>query len=626
MKKIAIIEREIRRHKDLYCRGNPEISDHEYDKLEKELQIIDPNNSLFASVGSGARTDNRLKHDQKMLSLNKTYRLEDLYRWIGEEDVISMHKIDGASCSLVYRRGELLQGKTRGDGVYGEDISEKAFYILDIEKKIAIEECEVRGEIYCSEKNFFLLSEEMVSLGLERPSSQRNIVAGLLGRKENIELCRYLSFFAFDLISDKIKIKDEWNKLELLQNKLGFKVPRPKHHKDGREIESVVSETESFMGIGDYLVDGVVFSYNDLNLHKRLGSTAHHPRFRMALKFQGESKKTEIIEILWSISRNGHLTPIGKVCPVELSGAKISRVTFHNYGRVKLYELKKGDGIEIIRSGEVIPKLLAKIKSSSGHFEVPKQCPVCGAKVIIQEIHLVCPNKKCLGRIRENILNFIQKIGIEDLSSKRLSAMLAQGLVSDIIDLYRLDQTKLLSLAKVKDKLATKILSEIEKSKKSDLVTFMSALGISGGAYNKCEKVVNAGFNTLEKLKEMSVEDLRQIESFAEKSSKEFTDSLATKWKMVDELVALGMELKAPPIKQGPLAQMRFVITGELSRKRSDVEKEIKRYGGNISTSVSKGTNYLVTNNENSTSSKIKKAKELKIPIISEDELIKMMK
>ena len=625
LRKIKELERQILKHKALYYQGRPEVSDYKYDQLEEDLRQLDPDNPILNIVGGELDSSYKKKHDMKMLSLNKTYSREELEKWIGEEEVVSTYKIDGVSCSLLYENGILSVGKTRGDGEFGEDISKKILWMSGIPKTIKLNKCEVRGEICCSEKNFFQLSEEMVKLGFESPTSQRNIVAGILGRKGNIELCRYLNFFAFDMISDEIKIKKEWSKVRKLEE-LNFEILVRELHKNQERIGDVIQETAAFMVGGEYLIDGIVFSYNNLEIHERRGSTAHHPRFKIAFKFRGISKKTEIKKIVWSVSRNGYLIPVANVKTVKVSGAEISRVTLHNYALVKQNQLKRGDEIEIIRSGEVIPKFLTVTQSSSNKFEVPKRCPVCETTVEVLEIHLLCPNNKCLGKVKEGLLNFIQKIGIEGLSSKRLDGMLARGLVGAIPDLYHLNMKKLLTLEKIKEKLATKILSEIEKSKRSDLPTFMSALGISGGAYNKCEKIVNAGFDTIQKLKKMSYEDLSQVESFAKKSSREFIDSFLLKQDIVKKLMTLGFEFKAPKTKQTLLTGQKIVITGALTRKRSDVERDVKSCGGLVVNSISKMTNYLVTNDKILSSTKGKKAKEFKISIISEQKLYEMMK
>ncbi|MBT5093996.1 MAG: NAD-dependent DNA ligase LigA, partial [Halobacteriovoraceae bacterium] len=510
MKRIEELEELIRHHKALYYQGRPEIPDHQYDQLEEELKKLSPKHPVLEIVGTTTSNSQKIKHDSKMLSLNKTYKVKELLDWFEEHDAVSMNKIDGVSCSLVYEDGLLSLAKTRGDGSHGENITPKVIWIKSIPSQISIKEkIEVRGELYCTEEDFFHLSDEMVATGLDRPVSQRNIVAGLVGRKENLEFSRYISFKAFDLITAGKLYNSEVEKFKVL-TKNSFLTPEITLHKSGKKLESgvekIIEETKLFMSEGDYQIDGIVFSFNELELHDRLGNTAHHPRSKMAFKFQGESKKTKIKKIIWSVSRNGILTPVGDIEPVTLSGAKISRVTLHNYGLVKQYSLKIGDEIEIIRSGEVIPKFLSVVNPSDNKFEIPKICPECQSKVEIADIRLYCSNQKCPARVKETILNFIQKIGMDDLSSKRLNEMISQGLVSDIPDLYKLKKAQLMELDKVKDKLADKLMSTIDKSKEADITTFLSALGIQGGAYNKCEKVVMAGFNTIPKLQELSIE------------------------------------------------------------------------------------------------------------------------
>ena len=346
--RIKQLETKILLHKNLYYQGKPEISDFEYDSLEDELRRLNPSSPVLEMVGGEVFGDEKVEHAKKMLSLNKTYKVEDLIRWKGENEIVSTFKIDGSSCSLVYRGGKISKAKTRGDGRVGENITKKILFIphvpVSVNEKI---DFEVRGEIFCTEENFIKLSEIMQERGLEKPSSQRNIVAGLLGRKENIDLCQYLSFQAFELLSENMNLTLETQKYNRLI-KLGFETPEYFVNKTESEIKDRLEETKEFMTNGNYLIDGLVFSFNDLSLHESLGETAHHPRYKMAFKFQGDIKQTILNEIKWQVSRNGILTPVGNIVPVELSGAKVSRVTLHNYGIVKQNKLKKGDTIEIV--------------------------------------------------------------------------------------------------------------------------------------------------------------------------------------------------------------------------------------------------------------------------------------
>ena len=620
MNKEKELEALIEHHKVLYYQGRPEIEDHEFDKLEDELRSINPNSAILNVVGSIVKSSEKVKHDQKMLSLGKTYDLNELVSWMEERPILSMYKIDGMSCSLIYENGELVVAKTRGDGTHGENITPKAMWINSIPKKISKKErIEIRGEIFCEEASFFHLSDEMVELGLDKPTSQRNIVAGLISRKDRLELSRHLTFKAFELFGvDALSTESE--KVKNLET-LGFSTLEYVVHKTKKSIEKTVEEAKLFMSEGEFLIDGIVFSYEDLKWHRELGETAHHPRYKMAFKFQGESKITKINEIIWGVSRNGILTPVANVEPVELSGAKISRVTLHNYGLVRQYNLKQGDEIEIIRSGEVIPKFLSVKCESTNEFRIPENCPSCSESLSTIDIRLVCTNKLCPAVIKEVILNFIQKIGIDDLSSKRLDELIKANLVTSIDDLYRLKMDDLLGLDKVKDKLATKLIAAIEKSKQVDLITFLSALGISGGAYNKCEKVVFAGFNTLLKVKGITSEKLELIDGFAEKSASEFSKSLSTKFDLIEKLEVLGFSFEEVEKKDTPIADKKICITGSLSEKRSVIESSIRDAGGIVVGSVSKNTDYLLTNDQSSGSSKLKKAQSLGLLIISEDDL-----
>lgn len=624
MSRIQKLENEIIKHKALYYQGRPEISDSEYDKLELELKKLDPKNPTLFIVGATTSASDKIKHDKKMLSLEKTYVLDDLISWKDNEEILSTMKLDGISCSIIYQDGELSLAKTRGDGSFGENITKKVMWITNVPKflpsKIKIE---IRGELFCDEKSFFELSKEMTNIGLEKPTSQRNIVAGLMGRKENLELCRYIKFMAFDYLSDE-RLKTEEEKFKII-DKFGFLTPDYEVHKDQKSIEIVIEKARDFMNEGDYQIDGVVFTMNKMALHEEMGETSHHPRYKMAFKFAGESKTTTLKDIIWSVSRNGILTPVGDVEPVDLSGAMISRVTLHNYGMVAANNLKKGDVIEIIRSGEVIPKFLSVVKPSKSKFEVPERCPSCDSKVEIVDIRIFCRNEFCPGKNKEIILNFIQKIGIDDLSGKRLDELINAKMVKTIPDLYRLTAADLMKIDKVKDKLSNKLIESIHKTKHVDLITFLAALGLTGGAYSKCEKVVRAGFDNIQKIMNISIDQLMKVESFAEKSATEFMNSLHEKKDMIQELVDLGFVFSVEETRETKITGKKLCITGALTEKRPVIEDKIREGGGIVVSSVSKNTDILVTNETDPSSSKFKKALELKIKIITEAQLLKLL-
>lgn len=624
--RIQELERLILHHKERYYLGHAEISDEKYDKLEQELKKLDPQNPVLQLVGfKQTENPNKVEHQKKMLSLDKTYEEKDLIRWAGNKEVVSVFKIDGSSCSLIYENGHLVTAKTRGDGQLGENISKKAIFIPDIPKHVSgLRSFEVRGEVYCIEKKFFILSKEMQALGLEAPTSQRNIVAGLLGRKENIQLCRHLSFQAFDIITEE-KFSHEHQKLDVLKG-AGFITPDYEIHKAGKDLKSRIAEAKDFMTNGDYLIDGLVFIYDDLKIHSELGETSHHPRYKIAFKFAGETKVAKINSIEWGVSRNGTLTPVALIEPTVLSGAEIRRVTLHNFGMVQNFLLKSGDKIEIIRSGEVIPKFLGVIERSQDVFTYPQKCPSCNSRLIIQDIWLYCDNEQCPAKIREEILNYIQKSGIDDVSDKRLEELINKGLVEGIPDLYRLKLEDFLLLDKVKEKLAAKMFENIQKTKQQGLAQFITAIGVEGVSTTKSEKIIAQGYNTLEKIQSLTLDKMLTFEGFAEKSSASILNSLEKKKKLIAELLSVGVKVKADEVVtgEGPLSGMKFCITGELSQPRTEIEKIIKQNGGVIA-GVSKNLNYLVTNEEESGSNKYVKAQALGIAIINEKQLKHMI-
>ncbi len=624
--RVQELEDQIIFHKNLYYQGNAKISDEDFDRLETELKDICPSSPVLKMVGASPKTSSKIKHNSKMLSLEKTYDVEKLKTWIGDEDVVAMFKYDGSACSLVYENGLLVNAKTRGDGLWGEDILTKVLYIEEIPKRIETKElCEVRGEIYCKEEAFINLSKKMEKIGLDRPTSLRNIVAGLLGRKDYHELTTYLSFTAFEFIELKIHITEE-EKLKTLK-KYKFQLPEYIVCSKWTEVENQIQKCQKFFNEGEFLIDGLVFIYNRCALANELGQTSHHPKHKLAFKFQGESKVTKITEIEWSISRNGRCTPVAIVEPVELSGATVSRVTLHHYGIVEAFQLKIGDEIEIVRSGEVIPKFLRVVSSGKCRFSPLSNCPSCNNMLVVDEHWLKCVNKICPQKIEQEILYFIKTIGIEDISEMRLKELLKTGLIKEIPDLYQLKTTDFLILDKVKDKLAQKFFDQIQRSKNADLVTFIEALGIEGLGGTKIQKIIDNNFNTLEKLSKITMEELQKIDGFAEKSSGAIVDRLREKSKLLKKLKEAGVipSTKKEKKESERLKGLKFCITGTLSKSRDYIAEDIKKHSGIIQNLVNKETSYLVTNDTQSSSSKFVKAQKLGVPILSEEKLFQLI-
>lgn len=624
------LEAEILRHKKLYYAGNPEISDEDFDELEEKLREIRPTSYVFKTVGAPVNSSlEKVSHKRRMLSLEKVYDIDSLEKWKKNYELVGVQKYDGTSLSLIYEKGKLKLAKTRGNGRVGENVTEKVLWVNSVPKRVELEKpFEIRGEIFCSVGNFRKLSLKMEELGLDKPTSIRNIVPGLLGRKDFTFLSEYLSFVGFELIEEN-DLKTEEEKLQEIK-KRGIKTPDFRVYSNLKDIEKYLLEVEDFLSNGmskdsGYQIDGAVFTINDLSVHSELGETAHHPKYKMAYKFKSLESRTIIKEILWQISRNGILTPVAKVEPTFLSGAEIQRVTLHNYGVVREHKLKPGDEIWITRSGEVIPKFERTGKRSKAKYVVPKNCPYCGDEIFEEEIRLFCRNKNCPGINLYRILDFVQKIGIEDLSEKRILQFLESGIIGSIPDLYDIKKDELLKLEKIKEKLANKILSSIEGSKTTELLTFITALGIEGGGRNKCERIITAGYNDINKVLKLEKENLLEIDGFAEKSSDRFLNSLSEKKEMILKLISSGFVFEKVERRDGVFSDKKFCITGKLEKPRTYLKKLIEENGGKFLSSVTKDLDYLVSGDPNSNSAKLKNARKNGTKIISEKKFFEMV-
>jgi DNA ligase (NAD+) len=622
--RVAQLAAEILRHKSLYYSGKPEVSDLDFDRLEDELRTLNPDHPVLKIVGTinDESSNAKVTHASPMLSLDKTYKVSDLLEWASHHPILGTLKVDGTSMSLVYRQDKFVLAKTRGNGREGEDVTAKLKWVADAIPEISgAGDFEIRGELYCSESNFTKLANEMERIGLERPTSPRNIVAGILGRKIHGELARYFNFFAFDVIG-VAGFKYETDKMQWMKSK-GYRLPEPCLLKSPAEIEQYLEKVRQMMNEDEVGCDGAVFTYNELLLHEELGVTSHHPRFKLSFKWQGETARSTIRKIDWATSRLGIVTPVAVIDPVELSGATITNITLHNAAHVKGYHLKAGDLIELVRSGEVIPKFLSVVSSGGGHCVLPEVCPSCGSPLTDDQVRLKCLNTdKCPAQQSGSVLNWIKAVNIEDLSEKRLQQMMDLNLVKAAPDLYKLTVEDLLTLPATKDKMAGKLYENIQKTKKIPLALFLNGLGIEGAGQTTWEKLITV-FHSLEGIRRATPSEIEAIDGFAERSAGQIVEGLNRCSELIEHLLKVGVE---PQVQGravgGALDGMILVITGALSRPRKEVEDMIKNAGARIGTSVSKTTSVLVTNETDSTSSKMLKAKSLGVQVWSEEQLM----
>ena len=628
---VASLAEKVLFHRRLYYAGQPQISDQEYDAIEDSLRELAPEHPVFEMVGSAVEGDNlrgkKVTHAQPMLSLAKTYKQEDLLTWLKGRPALGTYKIDGVSLSLNYENYRLTLAKTRGNGVIGEDVTSKVKWVPDCVLNVGefgTESFEVRGELFCRQDRFNHLVAEMKKLNLDLPSSPRNIVAGILGRKQHGELARFFNFFAFDLImsgSDD-PYKTEEDKFKFMEQ-MKFRLPPYQIVRNSDELSTFLEQTQKFMQSGDVGIDGAVFSLNKLALHRELGSTSHHPRYKMSFKWQGQTAVSGIRDIIWNTSRLGVVTPVAIVDPVFLSDAKITNITLHNAAIVKAYNLKAGDEIEIVRSGEVIPKFLRVVNADNGESELPSQCPACGTGLDFDDVRLICPNTQgCPAQKIGSILNWIKCAGIDDLSEKRLGVLIEHGLVSEAADLYRLEVDDFLTLPLTKETMASKLYRNIQESKDLPLTQFLNGLGIKGLGKTGWELLLER-FTDLSQLRAASIEEIVEIKGFALKLAEQVVVGLQEKAGDIDKLLEVGLNPIIPTKKvaQGVLAGKQFVITGTHKSPRKKLTDAIEQAGGKVASSVSKNTDFLIIADVNSTSSKAVKAKQLGVALWNEENL-----
>ena len=615
------LEEFIFKHKRLYYTGNAEISDIEFDKMEDELRKLNPENEALSTVGFDGFNE-KIQHKAPMLSLGKTRDPQDICDWLKGEKAIASYKMDGSAASLVFHKQKFLMAKTRGNGIFGENLTDYMKY-LDFPKKITFskKDIEIRGEICITKSNFEKLSEEMIKRELPEPNSIRNVVAGLLHRKDHKDLCSYLDFIAYDIDDDTVKSEKE--EFELFKDS-GFSVPVVVEDIVSEEdIKNVIENYQNFIDEYQYLTDGLVFAIDDFDGQKNRGFTEHHPKGKLAFKFSSDLAETTVRDIEVNVGRTGKISFVGILEPVKLSGATIERVTFHNVKYIKDQNLNIGAKIQITRSGEVIPKHEKTLKTN-GVYVFLKKCPFCKKKLTLSDtqIDLYCTNMICLSRAIGNIGNWIKVVGIDELGEETIQLFYKLKLVRCIEDLYKLTIKDIMHLENFGERSATNIINSIQSKKEISLVKFLTALGIEGMGKGNA-KVIATEVSSFEELLQKNEAELFAIHGIGDVLAKNILKGVnGFGNKLFKNLKDQGINILPSKLKnrEGDFAGKTFVITGTLSKSRGNIVSFIEDNGGKVSGSVSKNTSFLLCN-EPSSSSKYKKAEKLSIKIITEKEL-----
>lgn len=629
---IEDLEREIRRHNKLYFEKNkPEISDYEFDRLVERLKKLKPDSRVLDEIPSegAVKEFKKVRHTSEMLSLDKCYNDEDFADWMEkfEGDVIVMPKIDGLATELRYdENGDLVLGATRGDGMVGEDITANVRMIEDIPKKIARGPAEIRGEIYMRLSVFKKYKEEF--------ANPRNLAAGGVKQKDPRKTKEYdLSFFGYDLRGPSVKTEHE--KFKMIES---FGIPTVEYKKVKKEQAALKETYEYFLKKRekhDYETDGVVFRVDSLAEQERLGVTAHHPRFAIAYKFQGDSGTTTLSDVEWSVARTNVITPVGIVEPVELSGATVTHVTLHNYGLMMRLGLRKGSKVVLIRSGGVIPKLETVAEEGRGEkFTAPEKCPSCGEPTEVRDDFLYCTNKHgCRSAKMQELEHFMKVIEVDGFGEKLIEKLYDNGFVLDPADFYLLKKENLLELERMGDVLATKLIGNVQVKRELTLDVFLRSLGIRELAKH-ASKLLAKTYGTLERLKEASEDELSAIHTIGPVIAKEVVEGLGKKKGLIEKLLKQVRIVEVPEggrTRGSPLQGKKFLFTGSLlAMERGAAEKLVEEKGGEIASGVTKDLDYLVVGDGGGAGSKLDKAKKLKekggkIEILSEKEWQKLV-
>ena len=660
---IEELRKQLNKHSyDYYVMDNPTISDYEYDvlfrrliELEDKYPDLVTEQSPTQRIGAVPGTSfEKFAHPTPMRSLGNAFtngellafhqRIQNILQVETIKYVVE-HKIDGLAINLIYENGKLVKAATRGDGYFGEDVTANIRTIKAIplelhSTEITIPEfLEVRGEVYLPKKEFLRLNKERQENEEQLFANCRNAAAGSLRQLDPKETAkRYLSAILYGIGEVKgLSLQNHSEVLEFL-NKIGFKTN--KEYKIFTDIDKMIQYCDSWSEKKEQLdfdIDGMVIKVDNLADQQVLGYTAKDPRWAIAFKFQPEQGITKIENIVVNVGRTGAITPLAHLTPITISGSTISKATLHNEDYIIDKDIRIGDTVIVHKAGEIIPEVVAvKFEDRIGNeikFEMPKVCPECNSPVAREanEAAYKCINNKCPAILRENFNHFVSRdaMNIEGLGPAVIISLLNNGLISDVADLYTLTKEDLVNLERIADKSAENLINAINKSKDAGLNRLLFALGIRFVGV-KAANILANHFQSIEAIKGSSLDELMQINEIGTKiaqSIKEYfnkQDNLT----LIDKLQKSGIKTTADMLEkneQENFVGKIFVLTGNLtSFTRKEAGLLIEKFGGKVSGSVSKKTDFVIVGEE--AGSKLTKAQELGINIISEDEFKNMMK
>ena len=650
--RIEYLKNEINKHNyNYYVLDNPTISDYEYDQLFSELKELEQANPLFITpdsptqrVGGLSSSFKEHKHKFRLYSLDNTYNDEELSKWAERAEkecdrkfeYVCELKIDGLAMALSYENGIFVKGVTRGNGIVGEDITENLKTVKSIPLKLFHPvNAEVRGEIYMPKSSFEKLNQENLQNGEKVFANPRNAASGSIRQLDSsITAKRDLAFFAYTLIIDDKQIDSHWAAMNYLKE-LGFKVnPNIRKVSDIKGAIDYCREWDTKRFDLDYATDGVVIKINDFASQNELGFTSRAPKWATAFKFPPEEITTKLLSIEVNVGKTGAVTPVANLEPVSLAGSVVSRATLHNFDEIKRLDVRVGDTVLIKKAAEIIPKVI-KVIDDENHYNLPEYvaptvCPECGSELVYKEgeVNLYCENENCPSIEKAKIEYWVSKeaMDIDFVGPSVIEKLYERKLIKTPADLYKLGQQDFMFIDLIQEKSAFNMYNSIQESKNRPLSRFITALSIRHVGKETAELLVNE-FQTLESIKNASVDDLSKIDGIGEKVALSIYSFFRNESniKLLEELKENGVKPVERVMKNSDkLHGKTFVLTGTLSTMtRDEAGEKIKMEGGKVSSSVSKNTSYVVVG-ENP-GSKLDKAEKLGVTILSEDDFLALL-
>ena len=636
----------LNRARRAYEQENTEImSNYEYDQLYDELQGLEQElgttlaSSPTINVGYEVLSElPKERHERPMLSLDKTKDVGRLKEFLGDQKAVISWKLDGLTIVLTYRNGELEKAVTRGNGEVGEVITSNARVFQNIPLRIPFTgELVLRGEAVIGYKDFEKINEEIEDVDA-RYKNPRNLCSGSVRQLNNeITAQRNVRFYAFTLVrAEGVDFRNSrLYQMEWLREQ-GFDVVE--HHPVTREtVEDEVKWFSEHIEANDVPSDGLVLVYDDIAYGEALGTTAKFPRDSFAFKWADEIRETTLLEIEWSPSRTGLINPVAVFEPVELEGTTVSRASVHNISIMEELELGVGDRIQVYKANMIIPQIAENL-TRSGVRDIPEVCPVCGGATRISMENetktLCCTNPKCQAKHIKAFALFVSRdaMNIEGLSEATLEKFVMNGFIKDFTDIFHLDrhEEEIKAMDGFGEKSYLKLQAGVQNARVTTLPRLVYSLGIPNIGSANAKMICRALGNDPERVMNATAEELSEISGVGEVIAGTYVQYFADEeHREIFRRLLSEVEIPKEEEPEGgqDLSGVNFVITGSVEHfaNRGEVKEEIERRGGKVTGSVTSKTNYLINNDVNSTSSKNRKARELGIPIISEEEFLKML-